>query len=96
LVDLSAYLDPGDDEEPDNEADAEDLVALKACLKALADALASTNLAVITAARGDAAGATRRVQASVAALKQFSEAFAILDGPPVDETNAATFEGDDS
>jgi hypothetical protein len=78
LVDLSAYLED-DGGEPPGGGDAEDFEALKACLKALADALASTNLGVITAARGDAGGATRRVQASVEALKRFSEAFAILD-----------------
>jgi hypothetical protein len=77
MVDLSDYLEPDDDG-----GEAEDLVALKACLKALADAVASTNLAVLTGTRGDAAGAGSRVQASVAALKRFSEAFAVLDGAP--------------
>ncbi len=42
MVDLSAYLDPGDGEPPGGAGD-EDLEALKACLKALADAIASTN-----------------------------------------------------
>jgi hypothetical protein len=74
MVDLSDYL------EGDEPGEAEDLVALKACLKALADALASTNLAVLTGVRGDAAGAGSRVQASVAALKRFSEAYAVLEG----------------
>jgi hypothetical protein len=85
MVDLSEYLQP-DDEESGGEA--EDLAALKACLKALADAVASTNLAVLTGSRGDAAGAGSRVQASVAALKRFSEAFAILDGPATSEAEA--------
>ncbi len=80
MVDLSAYLDPGDDEPDGGEGDAQDLEALKTCLKALADAIASTNLAVLTGSRGDVAGAGGRVQASVAALKRFSEAFAVLDG----------------
>ena len=80
MVDLSDYLEPEDDEPPGG--DDEDLTALKACLKALADAVASTNLAVLTGARGDVAGAGSRVQASVAALKRFSEAFAVLDGEP--------------
>ena len=81
MVDLSPYLDPGDDEPPGG-GDADDLAALKACLKALADAVASTNLAVISGSRGDQAGANGRVQASVAALKRFSEAFTVLEGEP--------------
>ena len=81
MVDLTDYLAP-DDEEGGEEGEAEDLAALKACLKALADAVASTNLAVLTGTHGDAAGAGSRVQASVAALKRFSEAFAVLDGAP--------------
>ena len=79
MVDLSDYL-TSEDEDGGEDAEAEDLVALKACLKALADAVASTNLAVLTGVHGDAAGAGSRVQASVAALKRFSEAFAVLDG----------------
>ena len=81
MVDLSDYF-TSDDEDGGEDAEAGDLVALKACLKALADAVASTNLAVLTGAHGDVAGAGSRVQASVAALKRFSEAFAVLDGPP--------------
>ena len=80
MVDLSDYLTPEDDDGGDD-GEADDLVALKACLKALADAVASTNLAVLTGVHGDVAGAGSRVQASVAALKRFSEAFAVLDGP---------------
>lgn len=75
MVDISDYIDDGSDEE------ADDLVALKACLQALADAVASTNLAVIAGAHGDTAQAAARVQASVAALKRFSEAFGVLDAP---------------
>jgi hypothetical protein len=78
MVDLSAYLDPEDDEPPGG-GDAEDFAALKACLKALADAVASTNLAVITGGQGDAQGAFARVQASVAALKRFHDAFTVLE-----------------
>ena len=77
MVDLSDYLEPDADEPPDG--DDADLTALKACLKALADAIASTNLAVLTGVRGDATAAGARVQASVAALKRFSEAFAVLE-----------------
>lgn len=84
MVDLSDYLEPEDGDPPGD--DAEDLAALKACLKALADAVASTNLAVLTASRGDVAGAGSRVQASVEALRRFSEAFAVLDTPaPAEE-----------
>ncbi len=84
MVDLSDFLDPGDDEpvEPD---EAADLVALKACLQALADAVASTNLAVLNGTQGDVAAAGARVQASVGALKRFHDAFAILKGPDVEE-----------
>ncbi len=84
MVDLSDYLAPGDDEASAG-GEAEDLAALKACLKALADAVASTNLAVVNGSRGDVAGAGSRVQASLAALKRFSEAFAILDGEAAHE-----------
>ena len=80
MVDLSDYLALEDDERPGG--DAEDFAALKACLKALADAVASTNLAVLTGTRGDVAGAGARVQASVEALRRFSEAFAVLDSSP--------------
>ncbi len=84
MVDLSDFLAEDDEPEGEDAADAEDLAALKGCLQALADALASTNLAVLTAARGDAAGAGTRVQASVKALKRFSEAFAVLEGAPAE------------
>ena len=93
-MDLSAYLDPEDDEPPGG-GDAEDLAALKDCLKALADAVCSTNLAAITAAQGDAAGATRRVQTSVAGLKRFAEAFAVLDAPGAEPAVAQPSEAED-
>ena len=79
MVDLSPYLDPGDDDPPGGGGD-EDLEALKACLKALAAAIASTNLAVLTSAHGDLGGAGARLQASVAALQRFTQAFAVLEG----------------
>jgi hypothetical protein len=75
MVNLDDYLD--DSEE--GEALAADFAALKGCLQALADAVASTNLAVINAVQSDAPGATQRVQASVAALKRFHDAFKLLD-----------------
>ena len=75
MVDLDDFIDDGS-EEPDISAD---FAALKGALKALADAVASTNLAVINAAQGDAAAATQRVQASVAALKRFHEAYQVLE-----------------
>jgi hypothetical protein len=85
LVDISDFIDPGDDEPPmDDAADlAADFAALKDCLQALADAIASTNLAVINSAQGDAAAAMTRVQASVGALKRFHDAFKVLkaEGP---------------
>jgi hypothetical protein len=82
MVTASDFLGP-DDLEPDEddlepEGEADDLVALKACLQALADAIASTNLAVINNVQGDAAAASGRVTASVAALKRFHEAFLVL------------------
>lgn len=87
MVNLDDYIDDGDDEAgPDVAAD---FAALKATLKALADAIASTNLAVINAAQGDPAAATQRVQASVAALKRFHEAFTILDAAPEGEAEGA-------
>ena len=93
MVDLSAYLEPSDDDDDGggDGGDAEDLAALKACLKALADALASPNLAVLTSSRGDVVGTGSRVQAAVAALQRFTEAFAVLEPPP-DSTDG---EGDD-
>jgi DNA-binding FrmR family transcriptional regulator len=83
MVSLDDYIDDGD-EGPDVAAD---FAALKAALKALADAVASTNLAVINAAQGDGAAATQRVQASVAALKRFHDAFAVLDAPAEAESD---------
>ena len=71
MVNLDDYI-----EDQDTAADFE---AMKAALKALADAVASTNLAVMHAAQGDAAAATQRVQASVAALTRFNEAYTILE-----------------
>jgi hypothetical protein len=78
MVSLDDYIDDSE-EGPDIAAD---FAALKGCLKALADAIASTNLAVINGAQGDVAAATQRVQASVAALKRFHEAYQVLDVAP--------------
>ena len=69
-----------DEEEPAEADVAEDLAALKDCLQALADAIASTNLAVINGTQGDVMAAGSRVQASVAALKRFHDAFKVLKG----------------
>ncbi|OYX33805.1 MAG: hypothetical protein B7Y99_06830 [Caulobacterales bacterium 32-69-10] len=83
MVDLSDFIDPEDDEPQDaadDEAEAADLIALKDSLQALADAIASTNLAVFHAIQGEAQGATTRVAASVAALKRFHDAFKVLKG----------------
>lgn len=77
MVSLDDYIDDGD-EGPDVAAD---FAALRGCLQALADAIASTNLAVINGAQGDVGAATQRVQASIGALKRFQEAFAVLKGP---------------
>ena len=49
------------------------------------DAIASTNLAVIAGGQGDAQAAAQRVNASVAALKRFHEAFQVLERPEGDE-----------
>jgi hypothetical protein len=83
MVDISDFIDPEDDD--DGAAEAADLAALKDCLQALADAVASTNLAVIQAVQGEPQGATARVQASVGALKRFHDAFAVLQAEPKDE-----------
>ncbi|MBW8815696.1 MAG: hypothetical protein JF588_19950 [Caulobacterales bacterium] len=83
MVNLDDYIDDGD-EGPDVAAD---FAALKGCLKALADAVASTNLAVINAAQGDGGAATQRVQASIAALKRFQEAFAVLDAGQAEDAS---------
>lgn len=82
MVDISDFVEDGDDDEG---GEAEDLVALKACLRALADAIASTNLAVIAGGQGDAQAAAQRVHASVAALKRFHESFQVLDKAEDDE-----------
>jgi hypothetical protein len=77
MVDLSDYIDDGSDDDG-GDGVAEDFAALRDSLQALADAIASTNLAVINAAQGDGAAATTRVQASIGALKRFHDAFAVL------------------
>jgi hypothetical protein len=85
MVDLSDYIDDGEADD-DRDGVAEDFAALRDSLQALADAIASTNLAVIGAAQGDNASAVSRVQASVAALKRFHDAFTVLkaEGEPAD------------
>jgi len=77
MVNLDDYLD--------DEDGAADFDALKDALKALADAVASTNLAVIHAAQGDAGGATQRVQTSVGALKRFHDAMKVLEDEGADD-----------
>ena len=86
MVDISDFIEGGDDDAPDDPA--EELAALRDCLQALADAIASTNLAVIQSGQGEMQGATQRVQASVAALKRFHDAFAILKAEPEEEADA--------
>lgn len=88
MVSLDDYID-------DDEEGAADFVALKDSLKALADAVASTNLAVMHAAQGDAGGATQRVQASVAALTRFHAAFTLLDATPEGEEGEEDGEDED-
>jgi hypothetical protein len=85
MVDISDYVFGGDEEPEDGEdggdgGGSDELSALKACLQALADAVASTNLAVINATQDDSQAATARVQASVGALKRFHAAFQVLKG----------------
>jgi hypothetical protein len=85
MVDISDYVfgdgeDPEDGDGQGGGGDSEDFVALRDCLQALADAIASTNLAVINSAQGDAQAATARVQTSVGALKRFHAAFQVLKG----------------
>lgn len=91
MIDLSDFIDPEDDEpeaaDLEEGGDAQDLVALKDSLQALADAIASTNLAVIQAVQGEAQGATARVQASIGALKRFHEAFEVLKNGPKDDAD---------
>lgn len=86
MVNLDDYIDPlGEDEGEEGPDVAADFAALKGCLKALADAIASTNLAVINGAQGDLGAATQRVQASVGALKRFHDAMKILEAGTEDE-----------
>jgi hypothetical protein len=92
MVSLDDYIDD-DGDEPDTAAD---FAALKGCLKALADAIASTNLAVINGAQGDVGAATQRVQASIGALKRFHDAFNILEAGTEDESEAPAEEEDDA
>lgn len=87
MVHLDDFIDDGDDGE-DGPDVAADFAALKGCLKALADAIASTNLAVINGAQGDVAAATQRVQASIGALKRFHEAMQVLESGSEDEAEA--------
>ena len=93
MVDLSDYIDDGSDDDG-GDGVAEDFAALRDSLQALADAIASTNLAVINAAQGDGAAATQRVQASVGALKRFHEAFAVLKVEPKAEDDQAEADED--
>jgi len=85
MVSLDDYIDDGEDG-PDTAAD---FAALKDCLKALADAIASTNLAVINGAQGDVGAATQRVQASIGALKRFHDAMKVLEAGTEEETEAS-------
>ena len=81
--DWESVPDIEDDELDENDiggGEAADFTALKDCLQALADAIASTNLAVINGTQGDVMAAGSRVQASVAALKRFHDAFKVLKG----------------
>jgi hypothetical protein len=89
MVHLDDFIDPdglggGDDGEEGPDV-AADFAALKGCLKALADAIASTNLAVINGAQGDVAAATQRVQASIGALKRFHDAMKVLESGTEEE-----------
>lgn len=85
MVSLDDYIDDGDADDGDGVDIAADFAALKGCLKALADAIASTNLAVINGAQGDVQAATQRVQASIGALKRFHDAMKVLDSGTEDE-----------
>ena len=81
--DWESVPDIEDDELDENDiggGEAADFTALKDCLQALADAIASTNLAVINAGQSDMQAATARVQASIGALKRFHDAFKVLKG----------------
>lgn len=90
MVHLDDFIDDAE-EGPDVAAD---FAALKGCLKALADAIASTNLAVINGAQGDVQAATQRVQASIGALKRFHDAMKILEAGTEDEDASAEQEED--
>lgn len=83
MVHLDDYIEG----EGDEAGATADFAALKDALKALADAIASTNLAVIHAVQDEPGGATQRVQASVAALTRFHQAFTILDAAPAADTD---------
>jgi len=85
MVHLDDLIDDGE-EGPDVAAD---FAALKGCLKALADAIASTNLAVINGAQGDVQAATQRVQASIGALKRFHDAMKVLEAGTEEEGDEA-------
>lgn len=91
MVDISGYIDDGDDGDG---GEAEDLAALKACLQALADAVASTNLAIVASGYQSPA-ASQRIEASMKALKRFSEAFAVLNPTEAAEDPGATEDDDD-
>jgi len=84
MVSLDDYIDDSE-EGPDVAAD---FAALKDCLKALADAIASTNLAVINGAQGDVGAATQRVQASIGALKRFHDAMKVLEAGTEEDAEA--------
>lgn len=96
---MADFLEPDEDDDAEDLApefgEAEDLAALKDCLRALADAIASSNLAVISGAQGDMSGATARVQASIAALKRFHEAFGVLDGAAPNNAERAADDDED-
>lgn len=85
MVHLDDFIDADGEEGADVAAD---FAALKGCLKALADAIASTNLAVINGAQGDVAAATQRVQASIGALKRFHDAMKVLEAGTEDAADA--------
>ena len=85
MVHLDDFIDDGGDE-PDVAAD---FAALKGCLRALADAIASTNLAVINGAQGDVQAATQWVQASIGALKRFHDAMKVLEAGTEEEGEEA-------
>src|SRR5689334_16862959 len=85
MVDISDFIEPPGGGS-DDDGGPDELAALRGCLQALADAIASTNLAVLNGAQGDVQAATARVQASVGALKRFHEAFGVLKSGDESET----------